>query len=212
MVDTSFMDDVRFPTLISWGSVGGPDWLVEVVALASGFEERNSPWSAPLRRYDAKYGVRDFDELYEVQTLYLAAMGRLRGFRLKDWTDYRSASPTATPTDLDQVIGTGDGATAAFQLVKTYAVAAHSFARKIAKPVAGTVVVAVDAVAKTEGVDFTVDTATGVVTFTSPPPASAQITAGYEFDVPARFDAALDLTIRGPIGDIPSIPLVELKV
>ena len=74
MVDTSFMEDVLFPIHISRGSVGGPDWPAEIVETAAGHEERNTPWSAPLRSYDAKYGVRTHDELYEILSLYHAAM------------------------------------------------------------------------------------------------------------------------------------------
>jgi uncharacterized protein (TIGR02217 family) len=215
MADTSFMDDVIFPVHISRGSVGGPDWLAEIVELASGAEERNTPWAAPRRTYDAKYGVRTWDELYEVLSLYHVAMGRMRGFRVKDWTDYRSGSPLDAPTATDQAIGTGDGATAAFQLKKTYTAGAASLLREIVKPVAGTVRVAVDGVERTLTTHFTVDAATGVVTFTAGniPALGAVITAGFEFHVPCRFDCKMDqIAMRGPIGDIPSIYLKELRL
>ena len=213
MVDTSFMEDVRFPVHISWGSVGGPDWLAEIVETGAG-EERNTPWSAPLRTYDAKYGVRTHDELYDILSLYHVAMGRLRGFRLKDWTDYRSTAPLQTPTPTDQAIGSGDGATAAFQLTKTYDVSGETFVRTILKPVAGSVRVAVDATEKTLTTHFTVDTATGIVTFTGGniPTAGQAVAAGFEFDVPVRFDCKMDqVAIRGPIADVPSIFLKELR-
>ena len=93
MADTAFMDDVIFPVHISWGSAGGPDWPADIAEAASGYEERNTSVSTPLRRYDAKYAVRSHDELYEILKLYHAAMGRLRGFRVLDWRDYRSGSP-----------------------------------------------------------------------------------------------------------------------
>jgi uncharacterized protein (TIGR02217 family) len=210
-----FLDDVVFPVHISWGTLGGPDWRVDIVEKASGFEERNSPWAAPLRSYDARWGVRTHDELYDILKLYHVAGGRLRGFRLKDWTDYRSGPPLQAPTALDQTIGTGDGTTAAFQLQKAYTAGASSFTRTIVKPVAGTVKVAVAAVEKTEGAHFTVDHSTGIVTFTGGniPAMGAAVTAGFEFHVPVRFDARLDqIAIRGPIGDIPSIPLKELRL
>ena len=215
MADTSFMDDVVFPIYISWGSAGGPDWPADIAESASGWEERNTSVSNPLRRYDAKYGVRSHDELYEILELYLAAMGRLRGFRLKDWLDYRSGSPLSTVTATDQAIGTGDGVTAAFQLKKTYTFGAASFARTIVKTVSGTVRVAVAGVEKTLATHFTVNHATGVVTFTGGniPTAGQAITAGFEFHVPVRFDCALDQAqIRGPLGDLPSIWLKELRL
>ena len=45
-------------------------------------------------------------------------------------------------TPIDQVLGTGDGATTAFQLVKRYESGAQAWVRRIVKPVAGTVRVA----------------------------------------------------------------------
>ncbi len=214
MPDTSFMDDVIFPIHISWGSAGGPDWPADIVELGSGFEERNTNWSAPLRYYDAKYGVRSHDELYEILSLYHVAMGRLRGFRLLDWTDYRSGPPQSEPSALDQALGTGDGTTAAFNLVKTYSVGPHSFIRRIAKPF-GTILVAVDGATQTLNDQYVVDMQTGVVTFTegNVPAEGAEITWGGQFHVPVRFDGRMDqTTIKATIGDIPSIPLKELRL
>lgn len=210
MADTSFMDDVVFPVTISWGSTGGPDWPADIEEKVSGHEERNTPWSAPLRFYDAKWGVRTHDELYEILKLYHVAMGRLRGFRLLDWTDYRSGAPLAAPTPLDQPLGTGNGVLAAFQLTKTYLVGAYSFVRIINKPY-GTIRVASNGVELMTG--FTVAASTGIVTFTAPPAIGAALTWGGQFHVPARFDCRLDQTaIRGPLGDIPSIALKELRL
>jgi uncharacterized protein (TIGR02217 family) len=209
------MDAVVFPVHVSRGSQGGPDWPAEIVTLASGIEERNTPWSAPLRSYDARYGVRTMAELHEILSLYLAALGRLRGFRFKDWTDYRSKSPNLAPTATDQTIGVGDGSTAAFQLLKTYSFGGQSFIREIKKPIAGTVLVAVDGTPQTITTDWTLDATTGVITFTggNEPGSGAVITAGYEFHVPVRFDARMDqIAVRGPIGDIPSIWLKELRL
>jgi len=210
MVDTSFMDDVIFPVHISWGSAGGPDWPAEIDEKASGFEERNTSWSAPLRYYDAAYSIRHHDELYEILKLYHVAFGRLRGFRLKDWTDYRSCAPQQTPSALDQSLGTGDGSATQFNLVKRYQVNAHTFDRRINKPY-DSVLIGVDGVPTGSG--FTVDMANGIVTFLSPPANGAVLTWGGEFHVPVRFDARLDqVAVRGPIGDIPSIPIKELRL
>jgi uncharacterized protein (TIGR02217 family) len=74
------------------------------------------------------------------------------------------------------------------------------------------------AVAETEmndGTDFTVDVATGIVTFLSGhiPQPGAAITAGFFFDVPVRFDTdylEVDLSAFAA-GAIPKIPLVEIR-
>lgn len=206
----TFIDAAIFPIHVSQGSPGGPDWPAEIVELSSGHEERNSSWSSPLRVYDAKFGVRTQAELYEVLSLYKVAMGRLRGFRFLDWTDYRSAAPTATPTATDQALGTGDGIVTAFQLIKRYSFAGETFDRTITRPY-GTTLVAVDGVPTAAG--WTIDKATGIVTFAAAPANGVVLTWGGQFHVPVRFDCKLDqISLRtAVIGDIPSIFLKELR-
>jgi uncharacterized protein (TIGR02217 family) len=95
--------------------------------------------------------------------------------------------------------------------MKRYASGAQSWTRAIAKPVAGSVRIALSGVEQPSG--WSVDTTTGVVTFSAAPGAGVAITAGFEFDVPVRFDAdALDVTLDlERLGSITSIPLLELR-
>ena len=88
------------------------------------------------------YGIRRADDLAAVVAFFEARNGRLHGFRFKDWGDHKSCLPSGTPFPTDQSIGTGDGTTTAFQLVKRYASGAQSWTRAIAKPVAGSVRIA----------------------------------------------------------------------
>lgn len=209
MVATSFMDDVVFPEHISKGSVGGPDWPAEIVELASGREERNTPLAAPRRSYDARYGVRRPNEAYEILQLYYAAMGRLRGFRFKDWTDYRSGAPTTPVTALDQALGVGDGIATTFPLRKRYGVGISTFERRITRP-RSAILLAADGVPIASGV--TLDVTTGTVTFDVPPAPGVALSWGGTFDVPVRFDCALSqVEMSGPISGIPSIFLKELR-
>ena len=140
-----------------------------------------------------------------------ARNGRLHGFRFKDWGDHKSCLPSGTPSPTDQSIGTGDGTTTAFQLVKHYASGSQTWTRTIAKPVAGTVRVALDGAEQID--DWSVDTTTGVVTFDIAPAAGVAVTAGFAFDVPVRFDTdVLDVTLDlERLGSITSIPLLELR-
>ncbi|MDP4991676.1 MAG: DUF2460 domain-containing protein, partial [Marivita lacus] len=55
--------EVRFPVALSFGSIGGPERRTDVVTLASGFEERNTPWAHSRRRYDAGIGLRSMDDI-----------------------------------------------------------------------------------------------------------------------------------------------------
>jgi uncharacterized protein (TIGR02217 family) len=206
--------EVRFPLDISLRGSGGPERKTDIVTLGSGREQRNARWARSRRRYEAGYGVKTLAALSSVIAFFEERRGRLYGFRWRDRSDYSSALPGASVTPLDQPIGQGDGAKAAFQLTKTYGSAFAPFAREIVKPVADTVRVAVAGVEKTAGTDFNVDTATGIVTFTPGriPSAGAAITAGYLFDVPVRFDTdhlAIDFAAF-EAGEIPRIPLIEL--
>ena len=208
--------DVRFPTAISRGSQGGPERRTDVVVLGSGFEERNSRWADSRRSYNAGYGIASVDDLYAVIAFFEERRGRLHGFRWRDHTDWTSASPQVTPTAFDQTIGTGDGVVDSFQLQKTYGGAHAPWQRDVKKPVAGTILIAVAGVVKSSGTDYTVDATTGVVTFVSGqiPAAGEAVTAGFEFDVPVRFDTdRLDVSLSGfEHGAIPNIPIVEIRI
>jgi uncharacterized protein (TIGR02217 family) len=112
------------------------------------------------------------------------------------------------------VIGTGDGITTVFQLQKTYVSGLQSYARPIRKPVAGTVLVAVSEDPKIEGQEFSVNPETGEVTFTLPPELGTRVSAGFEFDVPVRFDADRIQTSVASFqaGDAPEVPVVEIRL
>ena len=203
--------DVRFPARLSFGSTGGPERLTEVVTLASGHEERNTPWRHSRRRYDAGLGVQTLDDLAEIVAFFEARAARLHGFRWKDWADHKSCRPSDVPRATDQWLGTGDGAKGRFALTKTYASGTASYVRPITKPAAESVVVAIDGTALPDG--FDVDTSNGTVVFSEPPAAGAKVTAGFLFDVPVRFDTdAIALSVAGfAAGEIPSIPVVEIR-
>jgi uncharacterized protein (TIGR02217 family) len=187
--------EVRFPDDISRGARGGPERRTQVVELATGDEERNASWADSRRRYDAAYGVRRADDLAAVVAFFEARNGRLHGFSWKDWGDYRSGLPSTPVTPIDQALGTGDGETEAFQLVKRYESGAQSWTRRIVKPVAGTVRAALAGVEQVSG--WSANATTGIVTFDTAPASGDLVTAGFEFDVPVRFDTdRLDVTRR----------------
>ncbi|WP_205995561.1 DUF2460 domain-containing protein [Pseudolabrys sp. FHR47] len=206
--------EVLFPLDIALKSSGGPERRTDVVTLGSGREERNARWAHSRRRYDAGYGVKTHQALSQVIEFFEERRGRLHGFRWRDRLDHSSAAPGASVTALDQVIGMGDGETASFALTKTYGGVHAPYQRRIEKPVAGSLRVAVAGV-EVAGSAFTLDTATGIVTFLAGHiPANGQaVTAGFLFDVPVRFDTdylEVDLSAFAA-GTIPKIPLVEIK-
>ena len=203
--------DVRFPDNISRGARGGPERRTQVVELASGDEERNASWANSRRRYDVAYGIRRADDLASVVAFFEARNGRLHGFRYKDWADYKSCLPSQAITATDQQIGTGTGSQQTFQLGKRYASGAQTWVRTVAKPVAGTVRVALGMVEQLSG--WTLDTTTGVINFTTAPAGGVIVRAGFEFDVPVRFDSdTLDVILDFErLGSITAIPLLEIR-
>ncbi|MCT8160126.1 DUF2460 domain-containing protein [Pseudoruegeria sp. SHC-113] len=206
--------EVRFPANLSFGSVGGPERRTEIVTLANGYEERNAPWAHARRRYDAGVGMRSLDDIETLIAFFEARRGQLFGFRWKDWSDFRSAVPSKAITPTDQVIGTGDGVRTAFPVIKAYASGGESYLRPIRKLVSGTVVAAIEGEDRREGVDFEVDTAGGQILFDVPPDIGVAVSAGFEFDVPVRFDTDRIQTSVASFqaGDALSVPVVEVRL
>ncbi|SLN59874.1 DUF2460 domain-containing protein [Pseudooctadecabacter jejudonensis] len=206
--------EVQFPTGLSFGALGGPERRTEIVTLANGFEERNTPWAHSRRRYDAGMGLRSLEDVEAVVAFFEARQGQMFGFRWKDWADFRSAKPKAEITPDDQVLGMGDEVRTEFQLLKNYRSGTQIYSRPVVKPVQGTVLVAVGGEVMVEGVDYSVDHLTGVVTFDHPPDLQGEVTAGYEYDVPVRFDTDAIVTSMATFqaGEVPDIPVVEVRV
>lgn len=190
---------VRFPLGVALGARGGPERATDIVTLASGREERNSRWLHSRRRYNAGYGIKSRADMEALLAFFEERRGRFHSFLWRDGLDHDAT---------DEPIGTGDGATAAFQLVKRYGADFDPYLRAITKPVAETVVVKVNG--DVTAVD--VDALTGIVTFAVPPEEGAVLTASFTFDVPVRFDIdRLDIELTSfDAADAPSIPLIEV--
>lgn len=206
--------EVRFPASLSFGSVGGPERRTEVVTLANGHEERNSPWLHSKRRYDAGFGMRSLDDVEVLIAFFEARMGQMHAFRWKDWADYKSSIASGVVTFEDQQIAFGDGVTSVFPLVKVYRSGGHTYTRPISKPVQNTVRIGVANDELQEGIDYTFDVTTGLVAFSHPPDPEMPITAGYEFDVPVRFDTDHVHTSVASFqaGEALNVPIIEVRV
>jgi uncharacterized protein (TIGR02217 family) len=206
--------EIRFPAALSLGASGGPERRTEIVTLANGFEERNTPWAHARRRYDAGLGLRALDDLAQLIAFFEARQGRLIGFRWKDWADHKSCLPSADIDGADQLLGMGDEVTRDFQLIKTYRSGPHSYARPIRKPLAGSIIVTCGGDAMVDGVDYTADLTTGIISFTHAPDIGADIRAGFAFDVPVRFDTDMIRTSlsRFQAGEVPDVPVVEVRI
>lgn len=206
--------EVQFPANLSFGSIGGPERRTEIVTLANGHEERNTPWAHSRRRYDAGLGLRSLDDIAQLIAFFEARRGQMFGFRWKDWSDFKSCPSSKTVDFRDQVIGEGDGQTQVFGLSKTYKSGSFSYERPISKPVEGTVKIGFSGDLMTEGVDWALNAQTGEVEFQSPPDPDVIITAGFEFDVPVRFDIDhIHSSVASfQAGEVPNVPVVEVRL
>ncbi len=211
----ALFDEVQFPTNVAFGSTGGPQRQTQIVVMGSGAEARNARWVNSRRQWDIVYGKLSLDAQFAIIQFFEARNGRLIGFRFRDPVDYQSGllgnyvHPTV-PTPTDQVIAMGDGVTRIFQLIKNYTSGSRTWQRKIRKPVSGTVLIALNGVKQNSG--WTVDTTTGLVTFTVAPLYGVVIAAGYQFDTPVRFDTdKIDHNVTDPgAATIQSLPIMEL--
>ncbi len=195
--------EVRFPPDIAYGASGGPAYSTSVVQTASGYEQRNMNWSAARGKWDVSSGLKNVSQLETLIAFFRARKGKAHGFRFKDWTDHAATG---------QQIGLGNNETQTFQLIKKYESGAGIETRTITKPVSGTVFIYANGVKQTTGVS--INTTTGIVTFSTAPAQGVVITADFEFDVPVRFDVdEMDVSIESfHLHEWSSIPIIEIRV
>jgi uncharacterized protein (TIGR02217 family) len=200
-------DDVLFPLHIGREAEMTAAFSTNVVTTLSGHERRNSAWSNARLSYDVGAGVRSEAELGQLLSFFRARRGPAVGFRFTDPFDNSSNAMTGTPNMSDQNLGLGDGVRTMFPLLKTYG--ADGQVRRITRPVAASVLVAVNGVTATAWSLA----AGGVVSFATAPPTGATVTAGYRFDVPVRFASDQMDMARATFGagDMPYIPLIEIR-
>ena len=199
--------DLDFPIAIGQEASVAPGFSTNIVTSAGGTEFRNANWQQARLRFDAGPGVRGEAELGTLIAFFRARRGPAVGFRFRDPFDSSSAGMADAPGATDQLLGTGDGAATRFPLVKTYA---GGEARRITRPVAGSVVVAVAGLPRASGWSLL---PLGVVQFDVASAAGAQVTAGFRFDVPVRFaEDRLEVSRASfAAGEAPSVPLIEIR-
>lgn len=178
-----------FPTDISFGRPGGPEYATDIQILESGQEQRNSFWLEPRYSWDVGYAVRELDKMYALLKFFQACRGRAKAFRFKDWLDWKSGIDQTKDGLIDfddQTLATATAGQTAFQLKKTYLESPYSTVIEIIKPKGSTIRIGVNGVEVTSG--WTVNESTGIITRGSPLSGGETITWGGEFYRKARFD------------------------
>ena len=171
-------DEVRFPEDISYGAIGGPEYLTKIIPLNSGNEYRNITNSLSKLKYNISYVVKTNEQISKLLTFFRARRGKAIGFRFKDWSDYSAQN---------ELIGIGNDVITQFQLIKIYKSGNSKYIRKITKPVLNSIVLYCDkekSISDTYQIDYT----TGIINFNSPIKKNTKIYANFKFDVPVRFD------------------------
>ncbi|MGK7896559.1 MAG: DUF2460 domain-containing protein, partial [Xenococcus sp. (in: cyanobacteria)] len=164
-----------------YGAVGGMRFKTTVINDGAKNEQKNVDWWLPLGRW--QLGERsllesDLEEIKELEYLrnfHQARKGSKQGFRFKDWSDYKA----------NNVIAIADGQQTQWQLLKVYLLGDRATYRPITKPVEGSVKIYVNALAVT---NWTIDYATGILTFDTAPNDQDIIAAEFEFDIPVWFE------------------------
>jgi len=176
----------RLPPDVEEGAQGGPEFATVIQESVSGQEQRIKVWAKCRAKYDIGYSVLHSDDpvgsYRAVLSLFYAHNGRFRPFRFKDWGDFEADETS---------FGVGTGSATAFQLSKTYdpslillnTPGSFTYTREI-------YLLSTTPTIKVNGVVTTALTisATGLVTFTSPPANGHALTWSGEFDIPVRFD------------------------
>lgn len=228
--------NIEFPRNIAAGCQAVIARRDEVVTLASGHEEVNQRWMHSRRSWNAGFGIKTKQDLAEVVALFEEARGRRHSFAFRDWQDWHSNDGGGPIAATDQPLGAliansgeyaeavtdgdgdgeeGAGTAQSFQLVKAYG-AINRYLRPITLPHLAGLQVAIDGMVQTSG--WSLSAVGGRITFDTPPPNAATLTAGFTFDVPVRFSEAQIATEwiyfneqRG-LGAVPSIGLVEKRM
>lgn len=203
----------RLPLDIRMGASHSDDYAVTITQTAGGAEYRKLVHQYPMRRWTINFTLLRDDLAARVLALYHRAYGRYAGFRVRDVDDYNSsATGRGTITMLDQPLTRLSAGI--YQLRKEYGAGGTPLgigrpARIVYKPVSGTVIAAKNGVLISSG--MSVDITTGIVTVSPAPLVGDTITAGFEFDIPARFDSSLDVSsLSRDVRDCGSIDIVEL--
>lgn len=191
----SFIETPRFPDAIARGTQYGPAYLTRVARNVGGYEARNQNWSLPLYEGDVSHGAKTQALIDDLLAFFHGVAGMQNGFRFKNFNDYQAAGAQGTLVLLTA---------STWQMYKTYTYGALSKARKISKPVSGTITVE-------GGGSYTLDATTGIITKT----AGADPTSWTgQFDDPVRFnvDKFLPISLTSAIYNLPSIPIIEIRI
>jgi uncharacterized protein (TIGR02217 family) len=213
----AFLETFTFPDAISRKLKVSRAFKTLITTGDNKWEQRLRRWTRSRIELSASLSIYDDSTQARILGIFEVAQGSYNGFRCRDWSDYFAGyawNPTTRVWSVvtPEVIGTGNGSQTAFQLQKTYTFGGYTATRTVLKPRADTdrpLKMHLNGAVQSTG--YTVNYATGVVTFTSAPGSGVVVAWAGLFDLPVRFaDDTLSMNMEARnIGDS-SIRLVEL--
>lgn len=185
------MSNLLFPKIrgLAWTIVKTPTFSTEIQESLAGREVRVQNFQNPIWEFTLTYEYllndpksRDENEQTPLETLvgfFLARGGQFDDFLLNE-SDLTGRLEDSVYSG--QPIGTGDGLTTSFQIVRNIG----GFLEAVQNPMNQTATVYLNGIAKIQGTDYTI--ANGVVTFSSAPSPGVSITSDFIALQRVRFD------------------------
>lgn len=202
------------PFVASYGYSRRMMYRTTVVRSSNGRTERNSHWAYPLHVFGLPLNNRTQSELEQIVEYFHAAGGAGNTFDFLDTSEDRTCALDTDPATDDVTLGTATASQTDFQLIKAYTAGGRTQLRKITRPIASSVLVAVDGTPKTVTTDYTIE-AGGIIRFNSGLTGGEVVTAGCRFYITVAFASDdVDIVIHnygdGFIGDA-VVELVEVR-
>jgi uncharacterized protein (TIGR02217 family) len=173
------LNSVRFPDRLASGVVYGPEFVTEIVPTISGREKRNRVRRNALCVGECSHIPTLREDYPDLLRFFRGVNGRFSSWRFKDFTDYECTFADGVLEEIDSTH---------FQLCKLYEVySGFDEVRVIQAPIAAGFVLRDGSTTLTLTTDYTLDTATGIVTTPSPRSAGSLSWSG-TFDNVCRFD------------------------
>jgi uncharacterized protein (TIGR02217 family) len=213
-----FLDQYISAQVPGVGFVSAPRFKTTIQVNAGGNERRNMEWEHPLHQFILPDATREWSVVQGLMKHWRIMRGPWRSWPFRDPLDFASKDltkpnlvPTVTMTD--QPLGTGDGFTDRFQLIKRYSLGGEDYDRTIHLPVLASVLIAADGVLVPSS-DYTVSRPGGEVLFDVPPADGDVLTAGFLFDCEVRFesDDQLEQIMRATkVAGFADLTLIEVR-
>lgn len=217
-----FVDEYMHACVPGYPCYCSPRWSTDLAMADNGSEQANQRWAHPLHKYTLPEAVRTMPVFNAIRDHWLVMRGPAHTWPFRDPLDFASVAlehPNEEPvvTPWDQPLGTGDGITRTFQLVKDYVRGSQTYRRTIRLPVLADLRIGRDSEFSPPGeylAGFSVDRYEGIVTFDVAPAGGTVLTWGGYFDVEVRFEAddSFDGIVKTfGIGGFADVTLLEVR-